>query len=461
MRQRGLVKIMRLGMFIQCLWRRVCNSALGLLHSNTGNAAPLMAIMLVPIVGAMGMAVEGGNFFLANRAMQNAADTAALAAATNNCTVSGNCGGITYSVEAAAAAAQYGYVNGVGNTTVTPTSGVACPAPSTATNCYRVVISRPYALALTRIVHFNGDLNGSQTVSASAIARPRGAAAYYCMMALGTGNKALTLNGGPNVNLQGCSTYSNGDAKCNGNGGAPNFGISTSTVSSSSAGNNCGATQTVAAIADPFPGLASNIPASCAAPVTLPATGNTWNLSTNGPSNPACMTLPLTLPRDITITSATPGTVLVLFGNNDLNLNGHTLSATGGLTIVFTGATNKASGFPTGSGTVDFRAPTSGTWSGVALYQDPRQKAGSYTYSGNTPTFKLTGLIYAPKSDLTISGAINKSTAGLTCIGIIADNITINGNGSVIANATSECYDAGLALPTIGGTGGARQALVG
>src|SRR5262249_26329696 len=87
---------------------------------------------------------------------------------------------------------------------------------------------------------------------------------------------------------------------------------------------------------------------------------------------------------------------------------------------------------------------TSGTWSGVALYQDPGLSKGvDITYAGNTPTWDISGLIYLPHSSATISGAINKSSQGLNCLEIVVDNITINGTGSIFQNG-SQCDQAGL-----------------
>jgi hypothetical protein len=47
-------------------------------------------------------------------------------------------------------------------------------------------------------------------------------------------------------------------------------------------------------------------------------------------------------------------------------------------------------------------APTGGTWSGVAMYQDPSLTSGvDIAYTGNSPTWDLTGLIYLPHSSVT------------------------------------------------------------
>jgi hypothetical protein len=48
----------------------------------------------------------------------------------------------------------------------------------------------------------------------------------------------------------------------------------------------------------------------------------------------------------------------------------------------------------TGNGTLDIAAPTSGAWSGIAVYQDPALTTNvNISYAGNNPTWNITGLI--------------------------------------------------------------------
>jgi len=136
-------------------------------------------------------------------------------------------------------------------------------------------------------------------------------------------------------------------------------------------------------------------------------------------------------------------TVLVI-ENGVLDTNGYTLQGSG-LTVIFSGSnTGNYQHIPTGAGTLDIAAPTSGTWSGVAIYQDPALTKGvDVSYAGNSPTWDITGLVYMPHASLTLSGAINKSSVGLTCLELVVDNITINGTGSIFKN-DSQCDQAGL-----------------
>ena len=140
--------------------------------------------------------------------------------------------------------------------------------------------------------------------------------------------------------------------------------------------------------------------------------------------------------------------------NGQLDTHGYTLQtlANSGLTVIFTGTGD--GGYtqgPTGGGTLDIAAPTSGTWSGVALYQDPNTHhlpAANATVSaaGNSPTWDITGLVYLPNSTVTFSGAVNKSSNGYSCFALVVDNITINGTGSILNEG--QCPQAGLTQPT-------------
>src|ERR1700747_226982 len=85
---------------------------LDLHRDRRGNVTVMMGFLLPPLIGTFGLGYEVATWYLITRTMQNAADSAALAAATN--------GTSSYAGEAQAVAAQYGFTNGVNNATVTP-----------------------------------------------------------------------------------------------------------------------------------------------------------------------------------------------------------------------------------------------------------------------------------------------------------------------------------------------------
>ena len=150
------------------------------------------------------------------------------------------------------------------------------------------------------------------------------------------------------------------------------------------------------------------------------------------------------------VTVNAPSNAVLVIENGQLDTNGYmlTTSSGSGLTVVFSG-TNSGSytHAPTGGGTLDMAAPTTGPWAGVAIYQDPSLTSGlDISAAGNSPTWDITGLVYLPHASVTFSGAVNKSNNGVSCFAMVVDNITVNGTGSILD--TGQCAAAGLTMPT-------------
>src|SRR5262249_36750174 len=122
----------------------------------------------------------------------------------------------------------------------------------------------------------------------------------------------------------------------------------------------------------------------------------------------------------VQLTTASPGSVLVI-ENGSLYTNG-TLQPLAGsaLTIIFSGTSGSYTHAPTGGGTLDIQAPTTGTWKGVAIYQDPALTTGvDVSAAGNSPTWDITGLVYLPHANVTFSGTVNKSSNGASCFVLV------------------------------------------
>jgi Flp pilus assembly protein TadG len=426
--------------------------ALRAFRKNEGGAAIVIIGLTMPVlIGALGLATEVSYWQWLNRGMQNAADAAAIAAATN--------AGSNYDKEAKAVAAQYGFQDQNNNVTVTvanPATAAGCGA-----NCYTVTISRPVQLFLASVIGYGGNTTvnnkPASTITASSVAST--ANAYrYCILALGSsGSQGIRSDGAPKANLNGCNLMSNTDSTCNGSNLYAAYGDAHGT------NNGCGVSQSsnVAAVSDPFAGLASNIPNNICGgsypqePTTknappLPSL-NQWsgNYTFAGGAKVVCGDQQLT--GNTTINEAT-----LVIVNGQLDTNGYTLQGSA-LTIVFTGSnTGSYQHIPTGGGTLDIAAPTSGDWSGVAIYQDPNlTKNVDISAAGNTPTWNISGLVYLPHSSVTFSGAVSKSSQGVRCFELVVDNVRINGTGSIFAN-DDQCASAGLAQTQ----GGHRGTLV-
>jgi hypothetical protein len=278
----------------------------------------------------------------------------------------------------------------------------------------------------------------------------------------GSGAQGITSNGAPSANLRGCRVMSNTGATCNGNNLNASIGDAHGT------NNGCGITQksNVPVVSDPYSGRAASIPSnSCGGSYPqepakkndppLPLRNQWSGTYTYSLNNVFCGDVQLT---GNTTISAPSGAVLVI-ENGQLDTNGYTLQTANGsgLTVVFTGSNNASyQHTPTGGGTLNIAAPTSGAWSGVAIYQDPSLTTNvDISAAGNSPTWNISGLVYLPHSSVTLSGAVGKSSQGTNCLVIVADNITINGTGSIFAN-DNQCSSAGLTTPQ----GGHRGTLV-
>ncbi len=353
--------------FVAARCAAAIRNALALLAHRGGSSAVIFALSAPALIGAMGLAAEVSFWHLHHRALQNAADAAAIAAATNASS--------TYAAEAKAVAAQYGFQDGANNIAVAvanPATASGCTA-----NCYTVTVSDAVPLFLSQVVGFQGDatVNGRPvtTISATSVATDK--AAYpYCLLALASsGAQGITSNGAPKANLNGCNTMSDTGSTCNGHNLNATFGDAHGT------NNGCGNTQrsNVAAVSDPYSGLASSIPTNpCSSYPQEPAkkndpalpAANQWSgsYSLSG-DQVVCGDQQLT---GNTAISAANGATLVI-ENGQLDTNGYTLTGAN-LTVVFTGTNSSSYQYaPTGGGTLDIAAPTSGAWSGVAIYQDP------------------------------------------------------------------------------------------
>jgi Flp pilus assembly protein TadG len=412
--------------------------------NEAGATAIIVGLVLPALVGAMGLAAEISYWQLHRHAMQNAADAAAIAAATDAAS--------DYVANGKAVTAQYGFLDGAGHVTVSvtnPTSATNCTS-----NCYVVTITDQVPLFLSQVVGYQGSttVNGQPmtTLTTSAVASTEGSYTY-CMIALASsGATGITGNGVPNANMNGCNLMSNTGLTCHGHNLNANFANAHGTSS------GCGTTQNsnVPAITDPYAGLASNIPANTCngnypQEPSLPAQNQWSGTSLLNGVQVVCGDQQLT--GNTTLNNTT-----LVIENGQLDTNGYTLTGTG-LTIIFTG-TNSSSyqHVPTGGGGLNISAPTSGPWAGVAMYQDPSlNKNVDISAAGNSPTWNMSGLVYLPHSSVTLSGAVGKSSSGVSCFIFVVDNVTINGTGSIFANDTG-CSSFGLTAPQ----GGSRGTLV-
>jgi Flp pilus assembly protein TadG len=445
--------------FITTVFVKIARGLIGLRGDERGTVAVIMGFLLPILIGGLGLGFEVSNWYLQTRAMQNAADAATVAAASNN--------GSNYAVEAKAVAAQYGFVDGNNNVTVTASNTATCP--SGGNTCYSVAISSMVPLYLSQVVGFLGDttVNGTKekTLNSAAIATQSTVQQPLCLLALATSGTALRTNGAPNSDFTGCSVMSDSASTCNGSNLKANYGLAHST------NNGCGNTQksNIPIVQDPYLAMAAKIPTNtCSSYQQETKHGSTWSggiswsgnqsLSATTPTK-MCGDVRLTGNVVINTTDNTTGAVLVV-ENGQLDLNGFTLSTANGsaVSIIFSGTAGSYTHAPTDNstgqgGTLNIQAPSgsSALFQGMAIYQDPNLSTGvDFTYKGNNPQLMISGGVYLPHADVQISGNVAKSTNGEDCFVMITSTVLINGTSNIYQQTPdgSGCRKAGLNMPS-------------
>jgi len=442
-----------------------------LVHLRTdqrGGVAVVMALLFPVLLAGLGLGFEISGWYLRSRAMQNAADAAVMAAASN--------GEDNFNDEAASVAAHYGFVDGTSNVSVAASNNAPCPESADATPpCYSVSISSRVPLYLSQLVGFAGDVKSNgvtqKLLTSAAVAFQTTIQQPLCLLALRHNGTALRTNGAPNSDFNGCSVMSNSKASCNGSDLKANYGLA--------AGSNdgCGVKKksNIKPVDDPYAKYARNIPIdTCGTGENaypqephkktdppLPAS-NAWSgtKSISGVLQ-ICGDVQLNANTVITTADNSLGAVIVIY-NGQLDLNGHTLSTANGsaVTIVFSG-TNSNNNYvhaPTDNSTgqggiLNIQAPSSpqAPFPGIAIYQDPAINNGvDITYKGNNPAWDITGGVYLPNSNVTMSGDVNKSSNGADCFVMIANTVLINGTSNIYQQSpyAAGCKTAGLTVPT-------------
>jgi hypothetical protein len=367
-----------------------------------GQILPLVGLMLVVLMGFAGLAVDLGYVQFQQRQQQSAADAAAVAGA-QALIYKDSCSDSTDATTAADNdSSANGYTNGSGGVTVTVTLAPSLPAPFGSVTCgVEASISAPHPAWFSSLFGFTGNV-GTEAVALVENSSDN------CLTQLDTSGTP-TFNGNLKVDAPGCSWQLNGSPTFNGGCGKATLdyiGYANGSVS------NCSLARKTLPAADPcltIPGcnyLTNNPPST--SPCTTVASGG------GGAITAGCYNLT----NGISPSSLGAG-LYVFTGAGAINLGGLTAS---NITIYATGSTYLTLG---GSGATLSACTTSCTNNAVAnvlYFQTPSDSAATDTHgSGNN----LTGLIYAPSSDMTISG---NSGSGYSVF-IIGD-ITINGGGN-------------------------------
>ena len=390
-----------------------------LLSSERGNVIVICAAVMPLLIGSAAMAVDAIDLSLSKRDLQRAADSAALAGAY----------ALVQSKPVATSVTHDLTFNNKVTQTSTPVIENAPTVGAYAGNnqAVRVVLTSQQRKPF--ISFFSSTAPTVRVEATAAIVF----AGKYCMVSLETGNvTGITFAGSSSVNL-GCGVAANSRSA-----NAVSAGGSSTIVASpiAAVGNVPASTSYVQPTVlmpysppqtDPFAGLpVPSVPTPCSPELKVqPNSTVTVPTAASGVYCYRGMDIKGTL-------NLAPGTYYVDGGTAAF---GSQANVTGtGVTIILTSSTaatdpaSIATISMHGGAIIDLTAPSTGTYAGVLMYQDPRTVAGTTaTINGNSASH-FEGGFYFPRSDLSFNGNTGLRTE---CMQLVARRLSFSGNSSV------------------------------
>jgi hypothetical protein len=405
------------------------------LHDRRGGSTTLLALAMVPLMTAVGAAVDYSRAASTRTHLQAAIDGALLAGAGDG---SGNWTQVAANFFNGNAVVKAGKVD----------APVFSQGPDGS-----------YSGSVTAAVPTTFGILGvsAMTVRASAKVSGTREGDDSCIFTLDQGQPAshvgMTFNGAPRIRLTGCSIRSNTSITCNGHDTA----VEKSTASGTATGcrNPYNRARTVP---DIFAELKDKIPRACGSMQV----GATWNPALPPPKTGVvetdaggykiyhvCGDLTVTGSGTLPSASASADTLIVI-ENGGLIVDDKTTVSTLRTAIIFTGA-GASTGlirFPNGNGkaaTLTLSPPTSPglPWQGIAMYQDPSRTTPVEQDWGPGANFNADGVVYLADSDVVMRG--NGASGNTRCTKWVTN--TFRTNGAVDLNfgqSSSACATIGM-----------------
>ena len=409
----------------------VTSSLRELVRDRKGVTAVVAGLGATAIIGFTGLAIDVASWEVTLRKMQGAADQAALAGLTAS-----NAGG-DYNTEAKAVAANYGFVDGQGNTTVTVNPNYNYNGSS----AFEVIISQPQSLMFTGLFL-------STAPTAKAIAAANSATGSMCVMALDTSGKqaigSVDLTGKTVVNMPNCDLYNDSPAAAStdlvGSSDLSARNIFLSGGYSESGGGTMTASGSLKTYATAMPNPYSGLTIPSYTACTSQQVKNNTILTPSANLYVYCGGISLS--GGATLNLSAPGTYILDQGG--LSVDGNSTLTGTGVTLILNNCTGSGCGVTiNGGATVTLTAPTSGATAGipgVAIWDATTTTQGDKFDGGGTEN--ITGAIYAPSQPLRFAGGASTTTG---CTQLVALTVTFDGN----ANFGNSCTNSGISEPSL------------
>jgi Flp pilus assembly protein TadG len=387
-----------------------------------GAIAILTALILPALLGFGALAYEIGYWYQTQQALQEVADVAAFAGATEK-----SLRGSSNVTTRATYVAGLNNFSGSGGNTITvntpPTSG----SYTADTNAVEVVMTQPVTRSLTN--YFS---SSAVTANARAVATKTGGPA--CILALSSSAAgAVSFSGKATVKAPTCGikVNSNSTSAFSANGtdtiqtafvdvvGGDTL-IGNPSIQTPSGQIKTGAPSS----ANPFSGLSVASYSSCTFTNTKINGGGSVTLS----PGTYCGGVQISASVNVTMN---PGTYIVdggpfsIAGNANVTGNNVTIVLSGQISGTY------ATADLGGNGSLNLTAPTTGPYAGIAIFQDPNAPSGGTNSIVGTSNQNIKGAVYFPKQNLKFAG----DNSSNTCTLIVADTVTIVGDTNLQCNA--------------------------
>lgn len=407
-----------------------------------GQAVILVVVAMgILLIGALGLAIDGGQMYAQRQMAQAAADAATQAGIMSIFTGTNASSAHPFGTGTPPIASSvctttdlrtpcvYARNNGFGGTaadTVTlsfPATVSGVTLSSATVPALTVTVQRTLATGLIRM------LPGAPTTSnitAKATAGLVGSVSPDCVYVLDpSAQDAFLANNGATVAISGCAVYVNSSASH----GASVYGGASVTASALDVVGGCstctGTYPTlvtgVPPATDPFASLPALTPASCTTHPTMYSPGSGTTL------------LPGTYCGGITVSNGATNVVFsagnyIIYGGG-ITFGGGATASGSGVMFYLTGTNATYASATIANGVnVTLSGPTSGAYTGVLFFQDRSiTSANNASFAGGA-TMQLTGSLYFPTTDVSFSNGTNIAAYSTA---IVAKQVSFVGGANI------------------------------
>jgi hypothetical protein len=415
-------------------------------RSNRGQAAILMTMSIVVILGIMGLVVDAGWAYWRKMLCRTAAQSAAMAAvkaasAPYSSQTSVSCA--TLSSGPLYVGCQYASANGVTDGSGTQTVKMAAGTTGIPVSGVSGVSYWVSATASEKLPQwFSGILGHTAMAPSVTSVAATLASGGGCVYALATSGTAIYESGGGKLS-SGCGVYVNSTADT---ATTPAINLQPSSSLTATGGSSitiatgggyvCGAGLNgscvdgssmspmpvhAAAVTDPMAGDMPTAPSvgTCTtqASYTALSPGTYCSISTNGY-------------QDLVLAA---GTYVITSGGMQAVSSGQ-ITASGGVTIYLAGGSISASG----AAAINLSAPSSGTYNGILIWQPASNTTASSLAGSGSMT--LNGIVYMPGAQFNYAGGSKLNGANLT---VVANSLYLTGSAAISSPASSPYFSGG------------------